>query len=146
MLELRMRILVTFIALTCGLHSQTEWENTFGLPDSSFALDMIQVQDGDFVLYGGTNAFTEDSEAFLLKFKENGDLVWLQDLAFNVYPYEGTLIEANNGDLIVCGDKIMRCNDLGNEIWTLDQASVDIDEADNGELFSVNSSIFILFA
>lgn len=119
-------------------YAQTEWENTFGLPDSSFALDMIQAQDGDFVLYGGTNAFTDSSDAFLLKFNSAGNLVWLRDLGFHVYPYEGTLIEANNGDLIVCGEKIMRCNDLGNEIWTLDQASVDIDEAENGELFSVN--------
>ena len=118
--------------------AQTEWENTFGLPDSSFALDMIQVQDGDFVLYGGTNAFTENSNAFLLKFKENGDLVWLENLDFNVHPYEGTLIEASNGDLIVCGEKIMRCNDMGNEIWTLNQASTEIDESSDGELFSVH--------
>ncbi|MEM7161124.1 MAG: hypothetical protein AAF487_01670 [Bacteroidota bacterium] len=117
---------------------QTEWEKTFGLPDSSFALDMIQVQDGDFVLYGGTNAFTENSDAFLLKFKENGDSIWYRDLGFNVFPYEGTLIEANNGDLVVCGEKIQRNDANGNEIWTLDQASVDIDEAEDGTLFSVN--------
>jgi hypothetical protein len=134
-----------------AIKAQTVWETDFGLPDSTFAIDIQQTSDGNYLLYGGIYDNSPEPNAFLVKFDEAGQEVWLSSYAMKPNAYAinpnyahqpfGSLLQASNGDLIICGEKIIRVTSDGELVWTINSKARDVVETLAGELISVDYSV-----
>lgn len=141
-----------FSLLSCSLLiSQTVWEHDFGLPDSTFAIDIQETADGNFLLYGGTYQNSPEPEAFLLKFTEDGEEVWLNFYDINPsfsyshvgspvsYP-SGNLFISSLGNIVISGDNTVGLDSEGNMLWEHDFGVTDLAQFSNGEMLAVDHS------
>ena len=52
------------------------WQKTYGGTGYDFAWSVQQTSDGGYIVLGGSDAFDEDSDIWLLKLNATGDVVW----------------------------------------------------------------------
>jgi hypothetical protein len=142
----RQFLLLTILFTPLLSLTQTVWETDFGLPDSTFAIDIQQTNDGNFLLYGGTYVNSPEPEAFLLKFTEDGDSLWLNLLGF--HPGFGDdpkinsdLVITQNDDIMVGGSSLRRYDQSGDLIWSAEEECLDITEKSNGEILAISTRV-----
>lgn len=87
-----------------------EWQKNYGGSEDDRASKIIQTSDGNFVVLGYTrsldNNITTNAGAqdfWLIKIDTNGNLLWEKTYGFSGLDYGTTLLETNDGGLLIAG-------------------------------------------
>ena len=62
---------------------QTEWFNKLPSNRAHHGLDIIQTNEGDYIVVGNwytTSAVTNEKSAFIARYSEVEDLIWIEDM------------------------------------------------------------------
>lgn len=84
---------------------QLLWQNTYGGPFSDWGLAITKLQDGNFLLAGGTSLNSNDASASLLiKIDPEGNIIWQKKYLgeFNQQEFSGVK-QLATGEIVVCG-------------------------------------------
>jgi hypothetical protein len=109
--------------------SQYTFEKNFGSVDNDIAYSVIQTNDNGYFLVGSTtDYYYGDSESFIIKTNEGGDVVWSKTIGEPIYEdrayvgiqtYDGGF--ATYGEKSISGDQfsyIVKCDNDGNILWS----------------------------
>ena len=81
-----------------------EWEELDGTSENNdWARDVIETQDGEFVITGTWNDDGWNSKAMLRKYSSSGDLMWGKTFSSSTANEGNSLIETSDGSLIFVG-------------------------------------------
>ena len=81
-----------------------EWQETVGTADKNdWGEDVIETQDGGFVITGTQNDDGFNSKAFLRKYSSSGTLLWNKTYSGSDYNEGISLIEASDGKIVFVG-------------------------------------------
>ena len=81
-----------------------EWQETVGTADKNdWGEDVIETQDGGFVITGTQNDDGFNSKAFLRKYSSSGSLLWNKTYSGSDYNEGISLIEASDGKIVFAG-------------------------------------------
>ena len=112
-----------------------EWEQSFGTDDNNdWARDVIETQDGHFVITGTWDDDGWNSKAMLRKYSNTGSLIWGQTFTSSVANEGNSLMETPEGSLILVGYSgtqhgaynhfMVKANSDGQQIWKKKNESV----------------------
>jgi len=112
-----------------------EWEQSFGTAENNdWARDVIETQDGNFVITGTWDDDGWNSKAMLRKYSDTGSLIWSQTFTSSVANEGNSLIEASDGSLILAGYSgtqhgaykhfMVKTSSEGDQIWKKKNESV----------------------
>ena len=81
-----------------------EWEKSDGNGENNdWARDVIQTQDGNYVITGTWNDDGWNSKACLRKYSNNGELIWNKTYSSSTANEGNSLLEDSNGDIVFVG-------------------------------------------
>lgn len=81
-----------------------EWQETVGTADKNdWGEDVIETEDGGFVITGTQNDDGFNSKAFLRKYSSSGDLLWNKTYSGSDYNEGISLIETSDGKIVFVG-------------------------------------------
>ena len=80
-----------------------EWEISDGTSNNDWARDVVQTQDGNFVITGTWNDDGWNSKAMLRKYSGSGELIWAQTYSSSTANEGNSLLETSDGGLILVG-------------------------------------------
>lgn len=112
-----------------------EWDQSFGTDDNNdWARDVIETQDGHFVITGTWDDDGWNSKAMLRKYSNTGSLIWGQTFTSSVANEGNSLMETPEGSLILVGYSgtqhgaynhfMVKANSDGQQIWKKKNESV----------------------
>jgi hypothetical protein len=112
-----------------------EWEQSFGTDDNNdWARDVIETQDGHFVITGTWDDDGWNSKAMLRKYSNTGSLIWGQTFTSSVANEGNSVMETPEGSLILAGYSgtqhgaynhfMVKANSDGQQIWKKKNESV----------------------
>ena len=86
------------------LSGSVEWEKWDGTSENNdWAKDVIQTQDGNFVITGTWNDDGWNSKAMLRKYSNSGELIWGKTFSSSTANESNALIETLDGNLVFVG-------------------------------------------
>ncbi len=106
------------------------WNSTYGGGGQDIAQSIIQSNDGNYIVVGFSNSYTESIDAWLFKIDENGNLIWNKTYGGSQQDKGRDLQKTNNGGYIIVGQTnsvengstddvlIITTDENGNELWT----------------------------
>ena len=105
-----------------------EWEELDGTSENNdWARDVIETQDGNFVITGTWNDDGWNSKAMLRKYSSSGDLMWGKTFSSSTANEGNSLIETSDGSLIFVGYSgeqhgaykhfMVKADPNGDQIW-----------------------------
>jgi len=87
-----------------------EWQKTFGGSEDDRGAEIVQTLDGGFAVLGFSKSADRDVSAnagsqdfWLIKLSNNGTLVWEKNFGFSGGDYGTTLLETQEGGLLITG-------------------------------------------
>lgn len=81
-----------------------EWEQLVGTAEGNdWARDVIETQDGSFVITGTWNDDGWNSKAMLRKYSSSGELIWAQTYSSSTANEGNSLLETSDGGLVLVG-------------------------------------------
>ena len=81
-----------------------EWSQTFGGEETDYGRSVQQTSDGGYIITGYTNSFGNgESDVYLLKTSENGDLEWEKTFGGTNIDYGRSVQQTNDGGYIIIG-------------------------------------------
>ena len=81
-----------------------EWEKSDGTGENNdWARDVIQTQDGNYVITGTWNDDGWNSKASLRKYSTSGDLIWSKTFSSSTANEGNSILEDSNGDIVFVG-------------------------------------------
>ena len=111
-----------------------EWEISDGTSNNDWARDIVQTQDGNFVITGTWNDDGWNSKAMLRKYSNSGDFMWGQLYSSSTANEGNSLIETSDGSLVFVGYSgeqhgaykhfMVKADSDGEQIWKKKTASV----------------------
>ena len=112
-----------------------EWEQWDGNPENNdWARDVIQTQDGNFVITGTWNDDGWNSKAMLRKYSSNGQFIWGKIFSSSTANEGNSLMENSDGSIIFVGYSgeqhgaynhfMVKANSDGEQIWKKKTQSV----------------------
>ena len=111
-----------------------EWEISDGTSNNDWARDIVQTQDGNFVITGTWNDDGWNSKAMLRKYSSSGDFMWGQLYSSSTANEGNSLIETSDGSLVFVGYSgeqhgaykhfMVKAASDGEQIWKKKTASV----------------------
>ena len=111
-----------------------EWEISDGTSNNDWARDVVQTQDGNFVITGTWNDDGWNSKAMLRKYSSSGDFMWGQLYSSSTANEGNSLIETSDGSLVFVGYSgeqhgaykhfMVKADSDGEQIWKKKTASV----------------------
>ena len=108
------------------------WAATFGGIQEDAALDVIETQDGGFIV-GGILGFYSDPDyfvdAYAVKLDADGDVMWIKIYNYSILDAIVTMQETSGGDIILAGVTgglednsfdclLIKADENGDTIWT----------------------------
>ena len=144
--------------IVTGIYRGTDWRgNAFAVKYASDGTEMwvkeygdtastengariIQCTDGGFVLAGGINPGTGQSDILVMKIDANGNLLWSENIGGPSDEVSYGLCTASDGGYIVCGYTkslgtgdadvyIVKLNDSGTQLWSRNYGGINDDVA-----------------
>lgn len=82
------------------------WNKTFGTSNNDIAACVGQCSDGGYILAGKTQVGENVYKAFILKIEKDGSEKWQKVLENQGWERAANVIEINNGEFIVLGEKV----------------------------------------
>jgi hypothetical protein len=130
-----------------------EWNNTFGGSESEIANDLIQTQDGGFVLAGYTTSYgAGESDMWLVKTYRNGTKQWTQTYGGRDWDQANDVIMTSDGGYLLAGYtngglkrmRLVKTDNNGIEKWsqTYDnfrEANAVLETTDGSYILAVGS-------
>ncbi|MFN7116564.1 MAG: hypothetical protein ACK4TA_07160, partial [Saprospiraceae bacterium] len=118
------------------------WSQIYDEANIEQAFDVIQVENGDFLIVGSIkNSVGEQENVYLLRINQNGGLVWSKQYG-KVATYEQgrSLVKARDGGYVIVGSTndtpsgednilLIKVDEQGNQIWSRNYGG---DKDDNG--------------
>ncbi len=111
-----------------------EWEISDGTSNNDWARDVVQTQDGNFVITGTWNDDGWNSKAMLRKYSSSGDLMWGKTFSNSTANEGEAMMETNEGDIIFVGYSgtqhgaynhyMVKANSDGEQIWKKKTSSI----------------------
>ncbi len=109
-------------------NGEVEWHRTFGGRREDYFIDVIQAEDGGYVMVGHNESIDDGLPTWLLKTDEEGEFLW-EHGEFNYWGYS-QIFPADGGGFTLIGGNyyplLYRANADGEEIWSLDLRDVDV--------------------
>jgi hypothetical protein len=115
-----------------------EWQKTFGGSEDDRGAEIVQTLDGGFAVLGFSKSADRDVSAnagsqdfWLIKLSNNGTLVWEKNFGFSGGDYGTTLLETQEGGLLITGvldvsasggqgnARTTEVNHAGGDFWVL---------------------------
>lgn len=131
----------------------TMWTKTVGGSMEDRANAVIQTSDSNIVVVGYKNTVSDSTQAYLLKFNRDGDLLWDSTYGWSNYEIAKDVVEALDGNYVLAGtttttglDKdyyVVKTTTNGAKIWeqvyagVKDEESNAIAQIDNGDFWVV---------
>lgn len=106
-----------------------EWSKVFGTSYSEKAVDLIALNDGNYLLAGTTNRSENgDYDLYLVKFDVNGDTIWTKQFGTQAWDLMEGITELSNENVVITstsfdapfpnGGILNICiNNAGSELW-----------------------------
>lgn len=92
------------------LQGNTIWERTYGGSDEDYAVKMIQLTDGNYMLLGHSTSIDfdipdnyGDLDVSLMKLATDGDIIWQESFGGTLDDIASDLIQLENGNVLVAG-------------------------------------------
>jgi len=83
---------------------EIDWDKTYGGPDLDFAWCVQQINDGGYIIAGGTNSYgAGDRDLWLVKTDSNGNKLWDKTFGGADYEEASCVQQINNGGYIITG-------------------------------------------
>lgn len=148
---------------------EIEWEQSYGSSGDDQPYDIIQTQNGDFVLAGYTDGYDGDvignwgvTDYWILRLSDSGDIIWSKSMGGTDWDIATSIVECENGDLLIAGETqssdgmvigyhgglsdgwIVCLNSPGSTKWTKTFGGSDVD--DDLNIIKKNENEFILSA
>ena len=111
-----------------------EWEISDGTSNNDWARDVVQTQDGNFVITGTWNDDGWNSKAMLRKYSGSGEFMWGQLYSSSTANEGNSLIETSDGNLVLVGYSgeqhgaykhfMVKADSDGGQIWKKKTQSV----------------------
>jgi hypothetical protein len=111
-----------------------EWEISDGTSNNDWSRDVVQTQDGNFVITGTWNDDGWNSKAMLRKYSSSGELMWGQLYNSSTANEGNSLIETSDGSLVLVGYSgeqhgaykhfMVKADSDGGQIWKKKTQSV----------------------
>ena len=111
-----------------------EWEISDGTSNNDWARDVVQTQDGNFVITGTWNDDGWNSKAMLRKYSGSGEFMWGQLYSSSTANEGNSLIETADGSLVLVGYSgeqhgaykhfMVKADSDGGQIWKKKTQSV----------------------
>ncbi len=93
-----------FYVLRLDKDGNKVWERTYGGSDSDIAYDVLQVQDGAYIVVGATKSFgVGGMDAYILKIDENGNKLWEKTLGGSDDDLLSKVLQTDEGGYIIIG-------------------------------------------
>ena len=117
------------------LSGSVEWEKWDGTSENNdWARDVIQTQDGSFIITGTWNDDGWNSKAMLRKYSSSGDFIWGKTFSSSTANESNALIETSDGNLVFVGYSgeqhgaykhfMVKADSDGEQIWKKKTQSV----------------------
>ena len=117
------------------LSGSVEWEKWDGTSENNdWAKDVIQTQDGNFVITGTWNDDGWNSKAMLRKYSSSGEFIWGKTFSSSTANESNALIETSDGNLVFAGYSgeqhgaykhfMVKADSDGEQIWKKKTQSV----------------------
>ena len=112
-----------------------EWEKWDGTTENNdWSRDVIEAQDGNFVITGTWNDDGWNSKAMLRKYSSSGDLLWGETFSSSTANEGNSLIETSDGNFVLVGYSgeqhgaykhfMVKANSDGEQLWKKKTQSV----------------------
>jgi hypothetical protein len=122
-------------------NGDTIWTNTFPDPDQEVPFNLMETQNGEFLLTGTNEDNSNPREAYLVKVSATGSQIWNQKIGPATWKWGFSTIELSNGDLLTSGKHsstdgytqilIIKTDHLGNVIWEREYGNNTLSENGN---------------
>jgi len=117
------------------LSGSVEWEKWDGTSENNdWAKDVIQTQDGSFIITGTWNDDGWNSKAMLRKYSSSGEFIWGKTFSSSTANESNALIETSDGNLVFVGYSgeqhgaykhfMVKADSDGEQIWKKKTQSV----------------------
>jgi len=107
------------------------WEKTFGGEKTEWAKEMISLSDGNYLLVGESNSYSESFDVYLVKIDVDGNEIWSATIGDDENESGSAALEDDNGDLLILAvisysggasvqyrdTRLFRLDSAGNIIW-----------------------------
>lgn len=122
------------------INGDIEWQKYYGGNDNEAAYDIIQTNDGGYIVAGHT--FSKDGDVsgnkglqnyWIVKLDSNGDLEWEKCFGGTDYDYARSIIQTNDGGYIVAGSAHSYDGDIPENYATFDCWIIKLDRNGNIE-------------
>lgn len=82
------------------------WEKTYGGAGSDCGYDVLQLDDGGYLMAGNAESFgTGNPDVYLLKTDSNGNMIWQKTYGGSGSEYGWSLLETAGGGYIIAGEQ-----------------------------------------
>jgi len=86
-------------------NGQGQWSQTYGGAENDYAADLIQLNDGGFLLVGETSSFGEgSSDGWVVRTDAGGSPLWTQTYGFESAETFNTVIKTSDGGFALGGE------------------------------------------
>lgn len=82
---------------------EMEWSKTYGGSDRDFGNEIIQKDDGGFLVIGTSFLSGQSADALLVETDANGEVVWMQDYGTSQLDAANSIITTSDGGIAIIG-------------------------------------------
>jgi len=93
-----------FFIMKLNQNGKKIWAKTYGGENADVLMAVAPTMDGGVVVTGKTRSFgSKQSDLSVMKFGEEGQLIWHKIYGFKYYEYGNAIVSTKNGDIWVAG-------------------------------------------
>ena len=129
---------------------EKEWLKTYGIGEFTIevAYDIIETNDGGYMVVSGTDGFTGDNDVWIIKIDNNGDSLWSKHFGGSGAQYGSAGVQNSDGSYIFVGSNngegsagqddvyIVKTDEEGNVLWSKNYGTSITDYANDVQITS----------
>jgi len=116
------------------------WTRSYPDQDQEVPFNIIETQNGEFLITGTNEDNSQYRELYLLKVSANGQQLWNRKIGPPTWKWGYSTLELTDGNLLVCGKHtvggynqilVVKTDNIGNVIWENEYGAVNLSEEGN---------------
>lgn len=132
-------VILFLCAITFQLKAQFVFQKVIGNANSSFARDVIQLQDTNYLITGASSGYGDyTANAFLMKIDQQGNHMWTKNFGGSNADWAMQLVEESDNSIVFAGYTnsfgnggydiwVVKTDESGNVIWSKTYGGSDWD-------------------